>query len=442
MAIIILIDIHTDYSSILEHGFGNFVPSIVYLVIIGFLIRKQKWVVDEVKTQPQVVAISTAMILAAVLSAISLFLFMPDGSPFLSFDRFSIQGIATYSLGDIAGILFMWSGIEFVRSAYSSSRLEIKNLSKDILMVIMPVLALVIFLMLSAPGFGWAILAIIFVPIVYLSTRHGWVGATASIVILNLIAGMLYLLNGSTEALFNAQLFLVTVGITGLFLGAAISEQNKLIRGIRDMSQRVIQTQEKERSRISKDLHDHVGQILTALRLRIVILHQKKDSDIKGELDALDKLAAEAYQDVHDIVDELSPNELIQFGLQRSLDSPGFHQMLREANINYHAGFTGPVSDMPEHIQLAIYRTTQEILSNIVKYSKAKDCKLTVCIKGEGNKKTIGYTVKDNGIGFNVDSYTKGHGIQNMQDRVQALGGSMILNSGTGGTSIAIAIPL
>jgi signal transduction histidine kinase len=442
LAILYLNDVHTNYSSIIEHGIGNFTPAVIYALTVWLVMRKQEWSNSTVRSQPQVISVSIAMTIAAVGTAIALFILMPDESPFLSFDRFSIQGIATYSLGDIAGVLFVWSGTEFFRSVQSISKPQRRLLGRNVTLVIVPILALVILLTMSTPSFGWATLAIIFIPVVYLSIKSGWTGAALSIVLLNLVAGVLYLANGNTEALFNTQLLLVSVGITGLFLGAAISQQNELLSSVRSISQRVIQTQENERSRISKDLHDHVGQVLTALRLRIAVMRQKTNPDIENEFETLDQLAAEAYQDVHDIVHELSPNELIQFGLQRSLENPNFHQMLRTANIKYNTDFKGQTLDIPEHIQLTIYRITQEILSNVAKYSKATDCNLAIHVIADSDKRYIEYKVQDNGIGFDIEGRNKGHGIQNIRDRTQALAGTMTLGSSEKGTSITIVIPI
>jgi len=441
LAILYLNDAHTDYANILEHGVGNFVPSIVYVATVWFILNKREWVYNTVKTQSEVISISTAIFCAAIGAAVLLFLLMPSESPFLVFERFSIEGIATYSLGDIAGVLFIWSFIEFIGSSNSKDRIGHKLLLKDFILVVLPILAGVTLFTLAAPRFGWAILAMLFIPIVYLSIKHGWIGATLSVVTLNLVAGLLYFLNGNAEALFNTQIFLASVGITGLFLGAAISQQAGLISNIRKMSQSVIETQENERSRISKDLHDHVGQVLTALRSRIVILRQKEATNLDSELDTLDKLAAEAYQDVRDIVDELSPNELLRFGLQKSLENTDFHQMLRAANVNYHTQFKGQVSEIPEQIQLTIYRIAQELLSNIAKHSQAADSHLNIHVQEEDSKTLIIFKVQDDGIGFEVDNHTKGHGIRNVQDRVQALGGTITFGSSETGTAISIVIP-
>ena len=442
LGIFYLNEAYASNSDIPGVGFGDIAPSLVYVATIALFLKNKDWVYKAIKTQSEVLSISIAMTFAAIMAAVVLFLLLPNESPFLVFERFSIQGIATYSLGDIAGILFIWSVVEFIRSVRSSGKLERRLLAKDVLLAVVPVLALIISLTVTAPDLGWAVLAILFIPIVYLSLRHGWTGSAFSVAILNLVAGALYFISGNAEALFNTQIFLVSVGITGLFLGAAISQQGELVNNIRKISQRVIETQEYERSRISQDLHDHVGQVLTALRSRIVILRNKEVSDLKHELDSLDELAAGAYQDVHDIVDELSPNELTQFGLRRSLENPGFHQMLQAANIRYHTSFKGQVSEIPEQIQLSIYRIAQEALSNAAKHSRATFCQLNIDVKQKNNRGIIDFRIQDNGNGFDIESRTNGHGIQNIQDRVQALAGTMTINSGTTGTSIAIVIPL
>jgi len=441
LAILYLNGAYTDNANILEGVFGNVAPSLVYVATVGLFFKKRNWTYNAVKTQSEVISIASAMFCAAIGAAVLLFFLMPNESPFLTFEKFSVQGIATYALGDTAGVLFIWSFVELIKSSGSESRLGRQLLLKDFLLVVLPILAGVIFFTLVAPKLGWAILAMLSVPIVYLSIKHGWIGAILSVVTINLFAGLLYYLNGNAEALFNTQIFLVSVGITGLFLGAAISQQAELIRDIRKISQRVIETQESERSRISQDLHDHVGQVLTALRSRIVILRQKDVTNLDSELDTLDKLAAEAYRDVHDIVDELSPNELLRFGLQRSLENTDFHQMLAAENISYHTEFESQTLEIPEHIQLAIYRIAQELLSNVSKHSQAAHCRLNIHVQKQKTKTFIDFKIQDDGIGFKIDGRTKGHGIRNVQDRVQALGGTLKFGSSETETSISIVIP-
>ncbi|HEY5775474.1 MAG TPA: histidine kinase, partial [Xanthomonadales bacterium] len=373
LAIAYLSGEHSSYSNILEHGVTNFMPSVIYVAVIGFLVRKKAWVTQGVINQGELVSITLAIIIAAMATAISLFLLMPAESPFLVFEKFSVKGIFSYSLGDIAGVLFIWSSVEFVRSLLGMDKFSRRIFARDAAFLILPIVAVMAVIKL---GFEWAFLAMMFLPILFLALKHGWPGATFSLVTLNIIAGLSFLLSGNSVVLFDTQIFLVSVGFTGLFLGATISRQAELMKSIRNISQRVITTQETERIRISKDLHDHVGQVLTALTLRIAILRQRGPADLKNDLDLLDRLAAQVFHDVHEIVGELSPRELSYFGLKRSLESSVFSKMLEAANISYKPSIDSAVAEIPEQIQIAIFRISQEALSNIAKHSFASECSL------------------------------------------------------------------
>jgi len=430
---------HSSYANIFEHGLTNFLPSIIYVAVIGLLLRKRAWVSQGIINQGELVSITLAIIISALATATSLFLLMPAESPFLVFEKFSIKGIFSYSLGDIAGVLFIWSSVEFIRSLLGMDKFSRRKFAMDAVLLIFPVVAVMV---LIKPGFEWAFIAIMFLPILFFALKHGWPGATFSLVTLNIIAGLSFLLSRNSTVLFDTQIFLVSVGFTGLFLGATVSRQAELMKSIRDISQRVITTQETERNRISKDLHDHVGQVLTALTLRIAILRQRGPADLKKDLDLLDELAAQVFHDVHEIVGELSPRELSYFGLKRSLESSLFRKMLEAANITYKPSVDSAVAKIPDHIQIAIFRISQEALSNIARHSSATECSLKVDVKDKKGEKIVCLQIRDNGNGFDTNSVKSGHGLQNIKDRILALLGSFDLASGTQGTTLYITFPI
>jgi glucose-6-phosphate-specific signal transduction histidine kinase len=439
MALSYLNGTYSNYSSIFEHGLANAMPLTFYAIAIAFLLRTKAWSIRLPSSQRNLANITIAIIIAALATALSLFLFMPDDSPFLSFERFSLTGIFTYALGDMAGVLFFWSTVEFTKFFKVLGKSGRRVFVRDAFYLMVPITALVLVLV---PVFDWTFLALLFLPIVILSLRYGWAGATFSLMALNIVAGVSFWLTWNTGVLFDGQVFLVSIGFTGLFLGAAISHKEELITSIRDISGRLIETQEAERHRISQDLHDHVGQVLTALRSRLAILGRKETNDLAGEIEKLDQMAAQAYLEVHDIVGELSPRELAHFGLKRTLESPTFHDMLQAANIDYSTSIDHQADDISKQRQMAIFRISQEALVNVSKHSLASECSLEIVVFGKKVQEMINLQIQDNGVGFDTDTISGGHGLQNIEDRVQALSGNCYLRSGKKGTLLDITFPL
>jgi len=419
--------------------FPNFLPSVIYAAVIGFFVWKKGWTGYAGISRSELGSISFVIVVAAVASAISLFYLMPGDHPFLVFEKFSIKGIFSYALGDVAGVLFAWSLVEFVKSFMAMDKVNRWSFARNASYLILPVATLFALLL---PLFEWEVLALMFIPIVFLALNHGWSGATFSLTILNVIAGLVYWHSGNTGELFHTQVFLVSVGFTGLFLGAAVSRQAGLMKSISTMSQRVITTQETERNRIAKDVHDHIGQVLTALTLRVAILRQRAPAELENDFDILDQLAAQVFHDVHDIVGELSPRELSHFGLKQLLEGPVIQKMLSAANVTYSTAIDPGVADIPEQIQTAIFRISQEALTNIVRHSLATECGLKVSLLSKKGKRSVRLEIWDDGTGFESNVARKGHGLQNIMDRAQALMGNCDLSSDENGTILVVFLPV
>lgn len=427
------------YPSVFDHVLPSILPSMIYAVVLGLLLRNRAWISRGVANQSELLTITLAIVSAALVSATSLFLLMPGDSPFLVFEKFSAQGVFSYALGDTAGVLFIWSTVAFIRSFIVMENSERVVFATRAIYLVLPVSVVIALL---SPVFAWASLALMFIPIVLMALSHGWPGATFSLMMMNITAGLGFLQSGNTGELFDNQVFLVSVGFTGLFLGAAVSHQSELMERIRKFSQRVITTQETERNRIAQDVHDHIGQVLTALTLRVAILKKRAPDELESDFDLLEKLAGEVFQDVHDIVGELSPRELLHFGLKRSLEGPVFHKMLETAGISYLPNIDAGVSDIPEQTQIALYRISQEAISNISKYSEATRCTLNLGFIRRQGKTRVRLEIQDNGTGFDTHLVKSGHGLQNIEDRVQSLLGGFVITSGKDGTHLDITLPV
>lgn len=225
--------------------------------------------------------------------------------------------------------------------------------------------------------------------------------------------------------------------------------QKEFERTILDKEQQaiidILSAEEKERKRIAEDLHDGIGQSLTAVRLQLQALgnsspsphnnENNKEHIINKATSQLESCCAEVRALSHNLM----PDLLLEHGLESAL-----HRMI--ANIDKHVlainlDYTLDHSKITKTSQLLIYRIIQECLSNVLKHAKATELDLCICEED----KHIAVLIEDNGIGFETTDamHANGIGMHNITSRVQFLNGNVEWNSTPGeGTVIALFIPL
>ncbi len=202
----------------------------------------------------------------------------------------------------------------------------------------------------------------------------------------------------------------------------------------------VFQAQEEERRRIAKELHDGIGQTIGAIKFNYQSLAQKiEQPELLPEFQKVEKMLSNAGAEVRNISHQMIPKELEQFGLV-----PAIEGML---NLNFensslkvqfeHSGFTERIA---EKIELALFRVLQELISNIIKHSKARKVNVQL-IKLNTH---VVLNVTDDGIGFNVNIQGKnGIGLLNLASRIDAVNGHLHFESESGkGTTITIRTPI
>jgi signal transduction histidine kinase len=208
----------------------------------------------------------------------------------------------------------------------------------------------------------------------------------------------------------------------------------------RQLLEKVITTQEDERRRIARELHDSTSQNLTSLivGLRMMEAHcvqcasQTKATDLR-------QVASQTLDEVHDLSMRLRPRVLDDLGLAAALE-----RLMHE----WQARYTIPVDmvfqldeRLPGEIETAIYRIVQEALTNIARHAQAKSASILVERRGD----LVRAIVEDDGIGFDVNT-NQGErhlGLLGMRERAELLNGTMTIESSpNGGTSIFIEIPL
>ena len=201
--------------------------------------------------------------------------------------------------------------------------------------------------------------------------------------------------------------------------------------------------EEEERRRLARDLHDEVGQHLTALGLGLRALSDvaPPGSDVDRRAAQLQSLADTLGRELHAIAVRLRPKALDDFGLEAALQSYA-EEWSRRSGIPLHLHSSGGSERLPPDVESAIYRIAQEALTNVARHSGATRAALVL----ERHLGHIHLAVEDDGRGFDPEPAT-GHGprlgLLGIRERTALVGGTMDVESTPGeGTTLFVRLPI
>ena len=213
------------------------------------------------------------------------------------------------------------------------------------------------------------------------------------------------------------------------------------------LSKRLIDLLEKDRRQIAMELHDHIGQSLTSLKINLEMLRSHTNPNeitLISQICRAEEKAIQILKDVKDVSHGLRPPVLDTLGLVSSLREL-FNQVLQQMDMDIHFFNQGIPKRIGEEKELAIYRIAQEALSNIMKYAHAKTVYVNL-VKTDGH---ISLSIEDDGVGFDkeeIATATNGKGslgLLIMQERAKQLDGEFTLESRKGhGTHVLVEIPI
>jgi signal transduction histidine kinase len=211
-------------------------------------------------------------------------------------------------------------------------------------------------------------------------------------------------------------------------------------RQMRLLSQRLVATQEEERRNLSRELHDDVAQVLTALRMELGRIDRARtslDTRAGGAVAECRRLVDQMFRTVRDLALGLRPSMLDDFGLQPALE---WHvrDVTRRYGMAVELTVSGDLDVLPDRHRTCIYRAVQEALTNCVRHAKARSVKVTVC----GGVDQLEVSVTDDGIGLDPERRHGGLGLRGIEERVRELHGAMTIVGGAGsGTTISLSLP-
>lgn len=237
-------------------------------------------------------------------------------------------------------------------------------------------------------------------------------------------------------------------------LRAHRKEQTRLLKQsslqqkqLRDLSHQILNAQEEERKRISRELHDIIAQTLVGINVHLEVLDQgnaESSDDFRKQISKTQVLVERAVKIVHDFARELRPTMLDDLGLIPALQMY-MKQFMADTGIRVSLKAYARVDHSVTMVRTVLYRIAQEALSNAARHAKAS--RVDVRIEPEGGM--ILMTIKDNGKGFKTGGVGKRSnkknrlGLIGMKERAEMIGGSFEVITATGGpTTVRVAIPM
>jgi signal transduction histidine kinase len=210
---------------------------------------------------------------------------------------------------------------------------------------------------------------------------------------------------------------------------------------LRRLSQRLVQAHEVERRALSRELHDEVGQMMTALGIQLGNLDTLRTNDeaaFRVRLEDAKQLNVDAMRTLRDLAMGLRPSMLDDLGLSAALEWQG-REFSRHTGVPASVSVAGALDDLSDAQRTCIYRVVQEALTNCARHANATN--VTVSVRTA--KENIVVVIRDDGIGFKQSpSMRVGIGLLGIKERVQALDGKFNISSAPRqGTTIQVQLP-
>jgi signal transduction histidine kinase len=244
------------------------------------------------------------------------------------------------------------------------------------------------------------------------------------------------------DNILSLQILFCVVAVPLMFLSAVMAEARRTQESLRRMSGSLIETQEQERDRIGRELHDDIGQRLALLAIELQRLHQDSFTlpEVRSSMGELQKQTTEIATDIQSLSHELHSSKLEYLGLAVAMRS-----FCREFGEHHKVEIDFQSHDLPSpvppDISLCLYRVLQEALHNSAKHSGGRHLEVQLW----GTSDQIYLTVRDSGVGFDREAAkeSRGLGLISMQERVKLVNGTLSIESQPKlGTTIYARVPL
>ncbi len=304
--------------------------------------------------------------------------------------------------------------------------------------------------MMLSPVLERLLLLLMFLPNVAMAYAFGWQGGVLAALVGSLIIAVTRQWGGAFNDLTELELFISTQALLGIGLGIAVSRQQQLADHLQRYRQRLelelhnrrlllkrqVHTEEAIRKTIARELHDEIGQNITAIQIQAMLLDRGRQTEsVQLAARQIGQLSQRIHQTTRQLLRQLRPPVLDEMSLENALRHLADEFAFAEQQIDFRLDFRLSPCPTDDTLIYTLYRLVQELLNNINKHADAQCIRVSL----SQERQMIILMVSDDGIGL-PDDLSSGFGLRGIGERVQALGGEWTL-SRRPGTRITVKLP-
>jgi signal transduction histidine kinase len=445
-----------DYVNLLRNIQGSFLPFLCYAIPL-YIFRWSTRADSDVGLS-YVSKATVAAIFGAALSGASL-----SNNLYMNLTVALEDRNATWLsaiLGDMTGVMLAatLAGVYF-RAPLQKPLLLYRRSA----WLALPATAMVLAWLYPEPLVKYAYYAKLFAlfPIVVGALRAGVWGASIALVTSCGVMVFAQIIDTPLDSMLDDQFYILATCFSGFALGTATDEQRKLNamlaaqnekllqliddlnlinRDYEDLANRLMNAEERERSRISRDLHDGLGQLLSAARMQLKVAKSLDGEPFKRNqaIGDAEGIIDRAYETVREVMQQLAPASLRRNGFQSAIADAEIARHARSVGLRYVTEIDFDVDQLSESAALNLFRIVQECVNNTIKHGAASAFTVSLTARDDA----LILSVRDDGRGFDPATVARGMGLKNIRDRVAALGGQHRLESNKFGTLHCCEFPL
>ncbi len=284
----------------------------------------------------------------------------------------------------------------------------------------------------------FALLLIMF-PTLFLAYRYGWQGGVLATSINCILLTTAKQVSGAFGSNQELMIFMSSIGLVGLGLGIAISRQHRLSQLVQQVNSRLatelsekqqlarqlVSLEEQIRKSIARELHDEIGQNITAIQIQSTLAERLTDNEqIRQTATTIQSLASRIHTSTRQLLKQLRPHILDELGLEHAIRQLVQEMRFVEQGVEVRLNMGIKQQKLDDTTSVTLFRILQELLNNIAKHAAATEIHISLL---PGRDMVL--EVKDNGIGLPKDWRIRGQGLKGLTERVSALGGNLLVSA-------------
>ncbi len=282
-------------------------------------------------------------------------------------------------------------------------------------------------------------LMLFLLPNIFMAYRYGWRGGVLASLMNSILLTTARQITGSFESDIELQSFIATQAFVGLGLGIAISRQYLLAHQLHNTNQmlakelaskqqltrQLIQVEEEIRKSVARELHDEIGQNITAIQIQATLAKRlARDEQYSSISDTIHSLALRIHSSTRQLLTQLRPYALDELGIENAIRHLVDELKFAERHVDFRLNFGIFAERLEDITAVTLFRIVQELLNNVCKHSEATEVQLSL-LPGD----TFSLEIRDNGRGIPPDWRSRGQGLRGIEERVSALGGQFTIKS-------------